>query len=289
MLEGILLRGRGGFYDVQSDGAIWRCTLRGKHRWYGQDVLPGDRVRFRPLPGQQGTIEEVIPRENRLVRPAVANVRQVIIVMALALPPVNRLLLDRLLVMAEATGIAPVLVFNKADLVREPGPLVPLYRSIGYTVLVTSAVTRLGIEDLAAQLRDNISVFAGPSGAGKSSLLNAIEPGLRLRTGAVSEKIGRGRHTTRHVELLPLPGGGLVADTPGFSQLDLPPMKREELAYCFPEMAARSGACRFSSCLHRSEPGCAVRAAVEAGEIDRQRYTHYLEFLEEVIEAERRY
>ncbi|MBC7348051.1 MAG: ribosome small subunit-dependent GTPase A [Clostridia bacterium] len=289
MLEGILLRGRGGFYDVQSNGDIWRCTLRGKHRWFGREILPGDRVRFQPLPGQQGTIEEVLPRQTRLVRPAVANVRQVIVVMSLALPPVNWLLLDRLLVTAEAAGVAPVIVFNKVDLVTDAGPLVPLYRDLGYSVMLTSAVTLVGIEQLRHALQHNISVFAGPSGVGKSSLLNAVQPGLRLKTAAVSEKIARGRHTTRHVELLPLPGGALVADTPGFTQLTLPAMKREELAYFFPEMAARASGCRFTNCLHQAEPGCAVRQAVEAGEINRQRYAHYLEFLEEVMQAERRY
>lgn len=289
LLEGILLRGRGGFYDVQSNGGVWRCTLRGKYRWLKQEVLAGDRVRFRVISGESGVIEEVLPRQNRLIRPAVANVQQGIVVMSLALPPVNRMLLDRLLVVVEATGVTPVIVFNKADLVEEPGSVVSLYQSIGYRVLVTSAVTGQGLEDLRAQLRDQLSVFAGPSGAGKSSLLNALYPGLSLKVGPVSEKTGRGRHTTRQVELLPLPSGGFVADTPGFSQLDLPAMRREELGQYFPEIAVRAEACRFSSCLHHREPGCAVKKAVEGGEIDRERYAHYLELLEEVIRAERRY
>jgi len=288
--EGLVVRARGGFFDVEADGEVRRCVLRGKYRWRRQEVVPGDRVRFRLLPEHTGAIEEVLPRESCLVRPAVANVRQVVIVMSLAAPPVNRLLLDRLLVMAEAIGLAPVVTFNKVDLAAgEPGPLPALYGRLGYPVLVTSAVTGQGVEGLAARLQDNISVFAGPSGAGKSSLLNAMLPGLRLKTGTVSEKIGRGRHTTRHVELLRLPGGGWVADTPGFSQLQLPPLRREELGFCFPEIAGRAGSCRFSSCLHRQEPGCAVRAAVEAGEIDPERYSHYLELLEEVIRAEKDY
>ena len=288
--EGLVVRARGGFFDVESHGEIWRCYLRGKYRWLKQEVVPGDRVRFRFLPDHTGAIEEVLPRETYLLRPAVANVRQVVIVMSLLAPPVNRLLLDRLLVMAEAAGIAPAIVFNKVDLVGgDPGPLPQLYRDLGYQVLVTSALSGQGVGELASLLRDTISVFAGPSGAGKSSLLNAIHPHLRLKTGTVSEKLGRGRHTTRHVELLRLPQGGWVADTPGFSQLYLPALRREELGYYFPEIASRIGNCRFASCLHRQEPDCAVRAALEAGEIDPERYSHYLEFLEEIIQAERNY
>lgn len=289
MPEGILLRGRGGLYDVQSDGQVWRCALRGKNRWLRQSVLPGDHVRFSTQPGYRGAIEAVLPRRNQLARPAVANVDRIIVVMALALPPVNRLLLDRLIVISESLNMPPALVFNKVDLVSDPGPLPQLYRSLGYRVMVTSTRRNVGIDELERELSQGVSVFAGPSGVGKSSLMNALDPGLRLMTAAVSQRIERGRHTTRHVELLPVQGGGFVADTPGFSQIDLTAMKRENLSFFFPEIAQRIGHCRFSSCLHRSEPACAVLQAVEAGEIDPVRYQHYLKMLDEVIKAEHVY
>ncbi len=291
MSEGIILKGYSGFYYVQAGEKLWECSLRGRFRLHAQDFLPGDRVKISPLKGHKGVIEEVLPRTNALVRPPVANVEQVIVVFALVTPQPDRNLLDRILIQAEAAGVNPVVCFNKADLALPPetDAAVELYRSIGYEVILVSAKSGQGVEELRRVLEGKTSVFAGPSGVGKSSLLNAVHPGLQLKTGEVSAKLRRGRHTTRHVELIPLDGGGLVADTPGFSSLDLPPMQREELSRFFPEFLEHAPQCKFSTCLHRLEPQCAVKAAVELGRIDSKRYADYLAFLTEVIEQERRY
>jgi len=288
--EGILLKGIGGFYFVEANGEIYQCRLRGRFRQEEKEFLPGDRVQFREIAPGQGVIEGILPRKTKLERPAVANVDQVIIVMSLGEPPPDLELLDRLLILSLANGTEPIICWNKADIAKEEFIGLPsLYQGIGYRVLVTSAKTGQGIELLRETLKGHISTFAGPSGVGKSSLLNAIQPGLNLKTGEVSRKMGRGRHTTRQVELLVLKEGGMVADTPGFSRLYLPEMKREELASYFLEMEPYESQCRFHSCLHRTEPDCAVRRAVEKGLIPRHRYEHYLKFLGEVIEAERSY
>ncbi|MGB9859551.1 MAG: ribosome small subunit-dependent GTPase A [Moorellaceae bacterium] len=288
--EGVLIKCVGGFYYVASEGIVYECRLRGRFRRQEEEIVPGDRVGFQELAPGQGVIEALLPRKNRLERPTVANVDQVIIVFALSEPPPDLELLDRLLVLSLANGTEAVICWNKADIAREEFWDLPgVYERLGYRVLVTSARTGQGVELLRAILRDRISTFAGPSGVGKSSLLNAVEPGLNLKTGEVSSKKGRGRHTTRQVELLCLKEGGMVADTPGFSRLYLPEIRREELATYFLEMAPYEGHCRFHSCLHRAEPGCAVRLAVEEGKIPQHRYEHYLKFLAEVIEAERSY
>ncbi|MDH7479660.1 MAG: ribosome small subunit-dependent GTPase A [Syntrophomonadaceae bacterium] len=291
MLEGVLIRGYGGFYYIQAEGRVWVCSLRGRLRHQGRNILAGDRVLIRPLKGDRAVVEEIRPRVTELQRPPVANVEQVVIVISLVQPSPDRRLLDRLLVLTECSGIEPVVCLNKADLVppAESRELAAVYCRAGYPVLVTSALEGTGMEELKQRLSGKLTVFAGPSGVGKSSLLNALQPGLSLRTGEVSRKIGRGRHTTRHVELLPLSFGGWVADTPGFSVVDLPRIRREELAGCFPELAPFYGRCQFNSCLHRGEPGCAVAEARRSGEIDPQRYENYLLFLEEVILQERKY
>lgn len=290
MLEGILVKSVGGFYFVEHEGKIYECRLRGRLRLQEEEILPGDRVQFQEIAPGQGVIGGILPRKTKLERPAVANIDQVIIVFALSEPPPDLELLDRLLVLSLASGTEPVICWNKADIAREEFLYLPgLYEGLGYRVLITSARTGQGVDLLREILKDHISTFAGPSGVGKSSLLNAIEPGLNLRTGEVSRKKGRGRHTTRQVELLRLKEGGMVADTPGFSRLYLTEIKREELATYFLEMAPHENQCRFHSCLHRAEPGCAVRRAVEEGRIPRHRYEHYLKFLAEVIEAERSY
>ncbi|MDN5348042.1 MAG: ribosome biosis GTPase / thiamine phosphate phosphatase [Clostridia bacterium] len=290
MEEGIIIRRYAGFYYVDTGAKIWECRLRGRHRLTEQDFLAGDRVRITPVGPQQGVIEEVLPRRTRLERPAVANVDLVMVVMSFVSPPPDLKLLDRLLILAAAHGIEAGICWNKVDLIEAgEGRLPGFYSSLGYSSILTSARTGQGIPELGRLLAGHIAAFAGPSGVGKSSLLNALIPGLALKTGEVSRKIDRGRHTTRHVELLRLPGGGLIADTPGFSRLDLPKMERQELASYFPEMLPFLGRCRFNSCLHRSEPGCAVREAVAAGKVDGTRYKHYLEFLEEIILKEKEY
>lgn len=291
MKEGILLKRYGGFYFVKSEGLLWECTLRGKFRNLKQDFFPGDKVLINTFNDHKGVIEGVLPRINLLRRPPVANVEQVLVVFAFFAPDPDFLLLDRLLIMAHHEKVHPVICFTKADTVDQNtiSETIKGYQKAGYQTVVTSSKNGLGIKEVRFLLKNRISVFAGPSGAGKSSLLNALQPGLRLKTGDVSEKIGRGRHTTRHVELLELEFAGLVADTPGFSSLDLPDITKEELQNYYPEISKNAGCCRFISCLHNLEPDCSVKEALVANEIDYERYRRYLILLQEVMEKERRY
>ncbi|NPV29792.1 MAG: ribosome small subunit-dependent GTPase A [Firmicutes bacterium] len=290
MHEGLIVKGYGGFYFVQSDQKIWRCRGRGRLQFKEQFLLPGDRVLFSPVEEGMGVIEAILPRKNTLRRPAVANVDQAILVFSLAQPEPDLKLLDRLLVLCGVEGIDAVICFNKLDLVdgEFAAGLASLYRGIGYVAILVSALQGRGVENLRDLIKGRLSVLAGPSGAGKSTLLNALEPGLSLKTGEVSRKLKRGRHTTRYVELLPL-AGGLIADTPGFSNLDLPRLERTELGYYFPEIHELSKGCRFHDCLHMQEPGCAVRAAFQEGRINPTRYRNYLSMLFEVLARERIY
>ena len=292
MLEGILLKVYSGFYYVFAADRVWECSLRGRFRIKGGEFFPGDRVRILPGTGNKATIEAVAERRNSLVRPVIANVDQALLVFALTAPEPDTNLLDRMLIQAALAGIKPVLVFTKIDKLdlqsNHDFGAAGLYEGLGYPVFRVSSKTGQGITELKQCLPEKVTVLAGPSGVGKSSLLNALAPGLSLKTGDVSRKVSRGRHTTRHVELL-VCSGGLVADTPGFSSLDLPAMKREDLAWYFPEISLYLGKCRFNSCLHDKEPDCAVKEAVESGKIAAGRYEHYILFLREVIAAERRY
>ncbi|MDS1029873.1 ribosome small subunit-dependent GTPase A [Bacillota bacterium LX-D] len=291
MIEGIIIRGYSGFYYVQTNDSIYECSLRGRYRLKKQDFLPGDRVMILPRQGEgKGVIEELLPRKVELLRPAIANVNQAILVIPLNNKQPDLMLLDRLLIMTTNAGIRPIICFNKVDLADEnvAADLKQLYQKIGYQTILTSAKKEIGIQELKNELYGNISVFAGPSGVGKSSLLNAVEPGLELQTGEVSRKSQRGRHTTRYTSLLALKEGGFVADSPGFSCLHLPEMKREELASYFPEFSLQQQ-CKFTTCLHHTEPECAVKQALEEGKIDPRRYEHYLDFLVEVIAKERSY
>lgn len=292
VLQGIIIRAVGGFYDVRTDdGNEYRCRARGRLKKDGVTLYVGDRAQISPLSANEGVLESVEPRASLLARPPVANVDQVMIVCAPQDPPLSLQLLDRLLVLAENRRLRAVICMNKEDLPHDEEEefLRSLYGGAGYLLLMTSAKYKQGIEDVKQELCGRISVLAGPSGVGKSSLLNSIQPGLQLRVGEISERLKRGRHTTRHVELLMLDCGGLVADTPGFSQLDLSDVSSEDLPYCFPEFQAFAERCRFNGCLHREEPDCGVKAAVAAGEIGISRYENYLVFLDEVTAQERSY
>lgn len=297
MIAGILLKGYSGFYYVYAEGRVWECSLRGRFRIQGQEFIIGDRVQILPGTGNKATIEKVEERRNSLVRPAIANVDQAFLVFALLSPRPDLNLLDRLLIQVSEVGIKPVIILNKVDQAEEQSEeakaessvsCLDFYQNIGYDLIKVSTRTGQGIDEVREHLKDKVTVLAGPSGVGKSSLVNALEPGFELQTGEISRKLKRGRHTTRHVELM-VCGEGLLADTPGFSSLFLPKMKREELTLFFPEFADLPGKCRFTSCQHHKEPDCAIKAAVEIGEIEKSRYEHYCLFLEEVIAAERRY
>ena len=286
LVEGIVVRSFSNVHMVLPEGRDWTvpptlCETRGKLRLDRTKVYTGDRVLFWPGNGGRGRIEEVRPRTTLLLRPPVANVEQAVLVFAAEDPTPSRLLLDRLLLVVAAAAIAPIICLNKRDLGDAD---FSLYRSLGYPVIEVSARTGQGLSQLAESLRGRVSAMVGTSGVGKSSLLNALDPERSLPTGDISPKLGRGRHTTRWVEIL-LVSGGLVADSPGFSSLDLKDIHSADLASYFPEMAAVSESCRFSGCLHREEPGCAVRARV--GEtVDPLRYRNYLFFYAECVKED---
>ena len=280
---GRVLKGIAGFYTVADEnGVIMEAKARGRLR-REDELLVGDLVRYQRCEEGKCTIEEILPRTTVLKRPYIANVTQILLVFALKNPDYNTVLIDRFLVLAEAAAIPCMIVFNKADLVKkaEAEKIARLYEEIGYKVRVTSTLTNQGKMLLKRDLREQVTVVAGPSGVGKSALLNMVSPGYRLKTGTVSRKIGRGRHTTRQVELLPLPGGGYVADTPGFTQIDLDFLTPDELPSFFTEFT-RMGGCRFRGCLHLAEPGCSVKSGVENGKIHGFRYEHYKAFMQEI-------
>ncbi|RJQ24927.1 MAG: ribosome small subunit-dependent GTPase A [Peptococcaceae bacterium] len=288
MHEGFIIKAYGGYYYVQVGLDVWECSLRGRLRLEKRQILVGDRVQARWRHGLVGVIEKVLPRRSVFSRPPVANVGQAVVVFAFKEPEPNPWLLDRLLVLAATEGVGVQICFNKLDLSNGGrDQWLSRYRLAGYQVIATSARTGAGVDVLAGALAQQVSVFAGPSGVGKSSLLNFMQPGLFRQIGEISARVKRGKHTTRHIELLPLENGGLVADTPGFSSLDLPLLKPEQLSDFFPEMDKYRPACRFTGCLHFNEPDCAIKEALRNGKIDALRYQNYLSFLQELKEKRR--
>ncbi|NLL42014.1 MAG: ribosome small subunit-dependent GTPase A [Firmicutes bacterium] len=281
MEQGIIVKGIGGTYEVQTEGGLVLCSLRGRLRLRDDRILVGDRVEISREAQGRGAVEKILPRRNELTRPAIANVDQVIVVSSVQNPAPNYLLLDRILVQAELLGIDCIVVINKGDLdPARAAELQAMYSGISYPTLVTSGVEKQGLEQLKACLQGRVTTLAGPSGVGKSTLLNALDSSLNLETGKVSVKTQRGKHTTRSVELLPI-GGGYVADTPGFSRLQIEPRQERDLQFAFPEFRKYIDGCQFRGCLHRQEPGCQVKEAVCRGEILEKRYEHYLILLAE--------
>ncbi len=293
MPEGKIIKALSGFYYVLSNGSVTQCRGRGVFRKNKITPLVGDYVEFQAENETDGYILEVFERKNELVRPPISNVDQAILVFSAIEPDFSTSLLDRFLVLVESNDIVPIICITKADLLNDDELTRILeyksqYEQFGYDVLLTSSKTDQGLEDLIPYLKDKTSVFAGQSGVGKSSLLNAINPDLQLKTAGISTHLGRGKHTTRHVELIDI-GDGLVADTPGFSSLEFSELEVEELAQCFPEMVERADDCKFRGCLHNNEPKCAVKTSVESGEIPSYRYDHYLAFFKEIKERKPRY
>ena len=283
METGRVLKFYNSFFYVQTDTELLTCRLRGKlkrDRRGVSAVCPGDLVELTKLADGTGVLERPLARRNLLRRPAVANIDQVILTFAAAEPDLHPLLLNRFLVLAEWSGVPSVVIcVNKMDLAAEQDVL-SCYENY-YPVIRVSAERGEGMDLLRERLAGKVTVFAGPSGVGKSSVLNALHAGLSLATGAVSEKIRRGRHTTRVAELLPFAGGFLV-DTPGFSSMELADIDPAELSACFPDFQPYLGHCRFSPCTHSHEPDCAVKAALETGEILRERYDAYCAILDEI-------
>ena len=278
---GRILRSLSGFYDVQTDGGIISCRGRGHLRRGNESPLTGDMVEITVEKGK-GMVEKILPRKNHFVRPAVANVDVLVIFAANVNPITEPFLIDRVAAIAGDQEVPVVLCVNKCDL--DPAEdLVTIYQNAGFTVIQTSAETGEGVAQLRRLLEGKLAAFTGNSGVGKSSILNQLCPELHLPVGEVSEKLGRGRHTTRHVELYKLAEDTYVADTPGFSSFDTDQMEvilKENLQYAFPDFGAYIGECQFRDCSHRKEPGCAVTAAVGEGRIERSRYESYLKLYE---------
>jgi ribosome biogenesis GTPase len=291
-MRGFVIRSQSGFFTVETEQGELVCQLRGrlkKGRRMGDVVAVGDWVQVTPLGGKNGVIEQVEPRQHLFARLApdpqgeylqvlIANPSQVVLVFACAEPAPRLGMLDRYLVIAEKQGVPALIVANKIDLIglQNAQAIFGLYEPLGYPVIYTSVVHKIGLDTLRAQLAHRISLLTGPSGVGKSSLLNTIQPGLGLQVRQISQTTSKGRHTTVVRELFPLEGGGYVADTPGLKALALWDIEPEELDAYFPELRSRVADCSFSDCTHVHEPGCAVRRAVEAGQIHPSRYQSYL-------------
>lgn len=286
-MTGKIIKGVGGFYSVHVPGiGIYECRARGVFRKKRIKPLIGDAVRIAVVDAETkvGNIEHIFERTNHLIRPTVANLDQAVIVFAVSQPAPNLNLLDRFLAVVAAKEIDALVCFNKADLVpaKQVDRLVAVYEKVGYTAVATSFVENTGIDTLKTELYGKTTVFAGPSGVGKSSILNLIQDETVLETGTVSEKIGRGKHTTRHAELLCFHENSYVVDTPGFSSLAIHEIGSERLKHCFREFDVHEPYCKFTGCNHLNEPDCGIRNAVTNGDIPETRYASYTQLMEEL-------
>lgn len=293
MAEGKIVKALSGFYYVKTGENIIQCRGRGVFRKQKITPLVGDYVLYQAENDEEGYILEIKERKNELIRPPIANIDQAFLVFSAVEPDFNTVLLDRFLVIIESKGIVPIIVITKMDLADEKVKesienYANIYRNIGYDVILSSCKTKEGVETLFPFIDGKISMFAGQSGVGKSSLLNALRPDLQLKTNHISHHLGRGKHTTRHVELLEV-HNGLVADTPGFSSLEFIDIELEDLPFYFPDIRKVGENCKFRGCLHLKEPNCAVKQAVESGEIALFRYQHYQSFIEEIRDRKPRY
>jgi ribosome biogenesis GTPase len=290
MKEGVIIKGIGGFYDVlASDNQVYRCRPRGIFRKLGITPMVGDRVRITPQSSEhEGALEEILPRKNTLIRPPVANIDNLAVVVAAEQPSPDFYMVDKLIITAERMGISVILLINKIDLAKTDvlKKMKSQYSGSGYPIFCVSGKFGQGIEELSKAMK-GITTLAGQSGVGKSTIINRLNPGKKLETGKISAQIKRGRHTTRHVELLILPHGGMVVDTPGFSQLELKDVDPIELQNSYPEFDRYRHECYFNGCLHVSEPNCRVKQAVEEGNVSKERYDRYIHIMEEIKENRR--
>jgi len=281
MGEGIIFKALSGFYYVESDCGTVECRARGRFRLEDITPLVGDKVEFSPTEFGKGFLTKVSDRKNAFSRPPIANIDKMVIVSSAAIPVTDPFLIDRMTVIALISECEPVICINKLDL--DPADkLYEIYNASGFKTVRTSAETGEGLHELQDLTRGFVSAFTGNSGVGKSSILNTLEPGFHITVGEVSKKLGRGRHTTRHVELFRLSFGAIIADTPGFSAFDTEKLvRKEDLQHLFPDFAPHLGNCRFLDCAHAKEPGCGLIAAVESGEIQKTRHSSYIRLYEQ--------
>ncbi|MCH5278711.1 MAG: ribosome small subunit-dependent GTPase A [Christensenellaceae bacterium] len=287
--KGIIIKGIGGFYSVLTDdGNTYVCKARGLFRKQQKTPVIGDWVEF-DHDEESGYLIAILPRRNELVRPAVANIDKLFIVISASRPSADLLLVDKLIICCEKLHIMPIIVINKCDDApnHESEAIVDEYRLTDYPIYKVSAATGDGLDALKNELRGSIVCLAGQSAVGKSSLLNAIIPGIKLAVGDLSRKTERGRHTTRHAELIPLNGSGAVLDTPGFSLLDSIEVEPEEIKNYYPELRRHKGECRFNGCLHVTEPGCAVKQELLGNGFNKERYSRYVRLVNEAVEIRR--
>lgn len=283
--EGIIIKGIAGFYYVEIDNQkVIECKARGKFRREKITPVVGDKAIIEISDDDKGVILEILPRTSLLVRPVVANVNQAFIVFAIKKPEINYMLLDKLLIMAEHNNIKAVICINKSDLASDEYflEIKDKYNKIGYNVIRTNGFTGEGVELLKEYCRNKISVFVGPSGVGKSTLFNKLQNRIEMETGKLSEKIDRGKHTTRHAELIEIEKGSFLVDTPGFSSMNIDFLEPSELQYVFRDFENYVNSCKFTSCLHDKERDCRIKQEVENGNISKSRYETYVGLLNEL-------
>lgn len=291
-MQGKIIKGIAGFYYIYAeDGNIYECKAKGIFRKDNFKPLVGDNVEITVLNEEEkeGSVTSILPRRNSLIRPAVANVDQAFLIFAMENPKPNFLLLDRFLIMMEQQEIPVVICFNKKDVgeKEEMEKLYEIYTGCGYRVVLSSTYEGEGMDEIREILKGKTTVVAGPSGVGKSSITNCMQGEVQMETGEISKKLKRGKHTTRHSQVIPVEKNTFLVDTPGFSSLYLTDMKEEELRDYFPEFVMYEPQCRFQGCMHIHEPGCAVKEALSEGEISQQRYDNYLALYEELKEKRR--
>jgi len=279
--KGLIIKGIGGFYYVRVQNELFECKARGIFRNNKETPLPGDNVEISIIDNEKklGSVEKILPRHSLLVRPSIANVDTIIFVVAMQSPKPDLLLLDKLIITAEAKGIKSLICANKMDLDKddECDVIKNYYKNTGYRIIETSYVSNIGFDILKEEIKDKIAVFSGMSGVGKSTIINSIMDSIVMETGVLSRKSERGKHTTRHAELIEIDTGGFVADTPGFSSFELDILKPENLERYFPEFDKHLNNCKFVGCSHIKEPECNIKNAVDDGEISKERYERYVE------------
>lgn len=290
-MQGKIIKGIAGFYYIETEQGLYECKAKGAFRNQKKKPLVGDNVEIsiQDEENKKGNIQDILPRKNQLIRPTVANVDQAVVIFAAASPAPNLNLLDRFLITMEQYNVETIICFNKSDLVteKEKDKFRKIYESCGYRVIFTSVSKEQGLSEVRALLKGKTTVLAGPSGVGKSSMINYLKPDANMETGQISQKIERGKHTTRHSELFELEKDSYIMDTPGFTSLYVDNLKKEELSDYFPEFEEYRNECRFQGCMHLMEPNCKVKDAVERGDISTTRYENYKLLFEEIKDKKR--